>query len=712
MVKVIKRDCTEVDFNVEKIEKAIIKSMRNGSGRVDKKLAKDISNIILSECKGNDEISIYDIEKMVFDKLCLMGHQDTARAYEQYRTIREYQRQENTIDGKVLGLIDGTNKETLDENSNKQQALISTQRDLIAEEVSKDICLRLKIPAHLAYAHNIGRIHMHDLGHYLNPSFNCELINLEDMLQNGTVINGKMIEKPKSFQVACTVATQIIAQVASGQFGGQTISLAHLVPFVDISRQRIREDLKESWDKFGFQYTDDALENETERLVKKEVSAGVQTFNYQINTLQTSNGQSPFLSLFMWVNEVMEYQKDMALLIEEVFKQRLVGFKNEVGVWISPAFPKLLYALDYNNTDESHEFWYLSKLAAKCMAKRMMPDCLSVKILRENYEGNVVPPMGCRAFLSPWKDENGNYKLYGRFNMGVTSINLADCGLTAKGDINKFWEILDDTLQLCYEASIHRYEKLKNVTSDVSPIHWQYGAIARLPKHAHIGHLLEGGYATITLGYLGLYECVMALIGQSHTTKEGEKLALQIMNHLKETTVKWKQETNLGFALYGTPSESLTEKFAKACRNRHGVIEGITDKDYLTNSYHVNVTEPIDAFSKLNFESQFHAISSGGAISYVEVPNLTNNTIVIEQIIKYIYDHVQYAELNTKSDCCHVCGFDGEMLIDDDLEWYCPQCGNRDKSKMNVVRRTCGYLGENFWGKGRTQEIKERVLHL
>ena len=713
MYVVIKRDGRQVQFDASKIEIAILKAMRYGSGIVNEELAKKIG-----EDFSTDKmiVTIKEIEDYVYKALVESGDMLTAKCYEAYRAVREYQRQRNTIDNKVLGLINGENKESLMENSNKQENLISTQRDLVAEEVSKDVAKRMMLPPHIAQAHDNGLIHIHDLGHYLNPSFNCCLINLKDMLENGTVINGKMIEKPKTFRTACTIATQIIAQVASGQFGGQTMSLAHLSPFVRISEEKIRRDLVIEWNENGFMYNEAQLEKIVQRRLKEEVKGGIQTIQYQINTLQTSNGQSPFLSVFMYISEYPEYEKETVMLIEEVLRQRIQGIKNEVGAWITPAFPKLLYVTDENNIREDSKYYYLTQLASVCVSKRMMPDFISAKHMRANYEGNVFGCMGCRAWLSPYKgpinNTEGEYKWYGRFNMGLTSLNLADVGLSAQGDLDKFWKILEDRLELCRESLMLRYEKLKNVTSDVSPIHWQHGAVARLKPHQPIYPLLQNGYATITLGYIGLYECVMALIGKSHTTPEGEKLGVEIMKNLKAHILKWKEETGLGFALYGTPSESLTERFAKCLQRRFGRIPGITDRNYLTNSYHVFVGEEIDAFEKLRFESQFHPISSGGAISYVELPNLAQNPEVILTLIKYMYENVQYAEMNTKLDFCMECGYEGEILCDDNLEWYCPNCGNRDKSRMNVVRRTCGYLGENYWNEGRAQEIKERVMHL
>lgn len=717
---VVKRDGREVPFEKEKIKNAILRAMNQGSGIKREKIAEDVANEIAEEINGTDKVSIDQIEMLVYNKLISKKQKLTAKAYEDYRAVREYQRQHNTIDNKVLGIIDGTNKASLAENSNKSETLISTCRDLVAEEVSKDISLRMMLPPHIAQAHQDGIIHIHDLGHYLNPSFNCCLVNLEDMLQNGTVINGKLIEKPHSFRTACTIATQIIAQVASGQFGGQTVTTSHLAPFVRISEERIRKELSEEIDMFENAGENPNYDNIFEDIVRKrlakEVRDGVQTFQYQINTLQTSNGQSPFLSVFMYISENHEYEKENAMIIEEFIRQRIQGMKNEVGVWITPAFPKLLYVLDENNVHENSPFWYITEVAAECVSKRMMPDFISAKHMRQNYEGNVFGCMGCRAWLSPYSgdinNEDGRYKWYGRFNMGLTSINLADCGLSAQGNIDDFWKIFDERLELCYESLMLRYEKLKNVTSDVSPIHWQHGAIARLPKHAPIYQLLQNGYSTITLGYIGVYECVKSLLGVSHTTPDGEKLAIEIVKYMKSKVIEWKKRTGLGFALYGTPSESLTEKFANATVRRWGTVDGEEARGFLTNSYHVFVEEKIDAFEKLKFESQFHPISSGGCISYIEAVNLTNNIPAVISVMQYIYDNIQYAEINTKSDYCHECGYDGEIMIDDNLEWYCPNCGNRDKSKMNVVRRTCGYLGENYWNAGRTEEIKNRYVHL
>lgn len=712
---VIKRDGTVVPFRREKISSAIQKAMVAGIGKANIKLADKIAEEIEAEI-SSEEVSISEIEKMVYKKLIAHRNANVARAYEGYRAVREYQRKTNTIDQKIVGIVKGTNGDIKD-NSNKNTALISTMRDLVAEEVSKDFALRMMLPPKIAQAHNDGILYVHDLGHYLNPSINCCLVNLEDMLQNGTVINGKGINKPHSFRTASTIATQIIAQVASGQFGGQTITLSHLAPFVRVSEEKIRAEVHEELQSLWVY--EDAREEDVEKIVQKrlaeEVRAGIQTFQYQINTLLTSNGQAPFLSVLMYVSENPEYEKETAMLIEEMLRQRIQGMQNEVGAWITPAFPKLLYVTDENNIYPGTKYYYLTELAAECIAKRMMPDCLSAKKLRENY-GDIVAPMGCRAFLSPYTGETNNpgggLKWWGRFNMGLTSINLADAGLSAQGDMDAFWEILDERLQLCYESLLLRYEKLKNVTSDVSPIHWQHGAIARLGKHEPILPLLQNGYATISLGYIGVYECVRALIGQSNTSPEGEKLSLAIVQHLKDKVLEWKKETGLGFALYGTPSESLTDRFARLTRARWGVIEGITDRLFLTNSYHVFVEEPINAFDKLQYEAQFHPISSGGAISYIEVPNMSRNLPAVIELMQFMYENVQYAEFNTKLDYCQVCGYEGEILCGDDLRWYCPNCGNRDTDRMNIVRRTCGYLGENLWNEGRTDEIRNRVLHI
>lgn len=748
-LKVVKRNGELVDFDKTKIELAITKAMKYGTCIPDYDKAKLIADELEKTYNSIDmsRIDISVIERDVFHSLIRHNESDVARSYEGYRKIREYQRTNGLIDNKILGIVDGTDKKILSENSNKNDKLISTQRDLEAEEISKDIVLRTKLPPHIVHAHKSGLIYLHDLGHYLNDSFNCCLVNLEDMLDNGTIINNKMIETPKSFQVACTIATQIIAQVASGQFGGQTISSAHLAPYIRVSKLKLyREvldeleldsilkndpDVKTIYDNINSHNVSKEEIDEIDNFIKevypriykivdkrlrKEIKSGVQTIQYQINTLLTSNGQSPFLTIFMHISERPVYETENAMLIEEIIRQRLQGIKNRKGVWISPAFPKLVYVLDENNIHEDSEYYSLTKLCAKCVAHRMMPDFLSAKEMKKHYEGNVFGPMGCRAFLSPYtgpiNNTEGEYKWYGRFNMGLTSINLLDAGLSANHDLDRFWKIFDERLDLVKESLLLRYEKLKDVTSDVSPIHWQDGAISRLGPHEPIGDLLKNGYATITLGYMGVDDCVRALIGESNTSSEGEKLSVQIVQHMKDKVKEWTKEYKLGFALYGTPAESLTDTFAKSCRERFGIIPGLTDKNYLTNSFHVNVREHIDPFKKLSYEAQFHAISSGGCISYIEMPNMNNNLDAIMEVMKFIYDNIQYAEFNTKLDYCQKCDYDGEMKLDENLHWYCPNCGNRDTDTMNIVRRTCGYLGENLWNEGRTEEISERFMHL
>lgn len=712
MTKVIKRDCTEVDFQKDKISNAIIKAMKNGSGIVNTKIAEDIANEIEYDYKNKEEVSISDIEQIVFEKLIEKNQKLTARAYEGYRSIREFQRKENELDDVISGIVDGTNKEVLDENSNKNAYIAPTQRDLIAGELSRNYSRRNLLPTNITQAHDEGIIHFHDADYFVQHIHNCQLVNLEDMLQNGTVINTKMIEKPKSFQTACTVATQIVQQVANSQYGGQTITLSHLAPFVRISREKWVKRIIEDFEETSITYDMEYVNYIADKRLKEEIKAGIQTIQFQVNTFNTSNGQSPFLTIFMYISENPEYEKETAMLIEEVLNQRYDGMKNEVGVPVTPSFPKLIFVLDENNISKDSEYYYLKKLACKCVAKRMMPDFISAKIMKQNYDGEVFPCMGCRSFLSNWKDENGKYKWYGRFNQGVVTLNLVDVGLSADKDMDKFWNILDERLKLCYQALMLRHERLEGTSATISPIHWQYGSIARLSKDDKIDELLHNCYSTISLGYAGLYECVLSMLGVSHTTEDGEKFALAVMNKLKTTCDKWKNDTGIGFGLYGTPLESTTYKFARKLRDRFGVIKGITDKDYITNSYHVNVKEEIDAFRKLGFEAQFQKISSGGAVSYVEVTNLNNNLDAIEQLVDYMYDTIQYAEINTKSDYCQVCGFDGEILLDENLEWYCPNCGNRDHNKMNVCRRTCGYLGDNFWNRGRTQDINDRYIHL
>ena len=707
-MEVIKRDNKLVPFDSSKIYSAIMKAMKNGSGIVKPTIAKTIAEEIEQDLKnqGKQKIQITDIETMVFNKLIAKKQKPTAKAYESYRAIQEFKRSYTDLDKKIEGIVDGSNKDTLEENSNKNAYVASTQRDLIAGEYSKDYSRRKVLPANILHAHDEGMLHIHDLDYFLQLIHNCCLINLEDMLQNGTVINKTMIESPKSFQTACTITTQIIQQVSNGQYGGQTFNLAHLSPFVRLSYERF---VKKYHDR-GCSLEEIevyALED-----LKREVEAGIQTIQYQLITFNTSNGQSPFLSIFMYLNDNPEYIKETAMLIEEILKQRILGVKNEVGAYITPTFPKLLYVTDENNIYPDSEYYYLTLLAAECVSKRMMPDFISAKIMKQDYDGEVFGCMGCRAWLAPYIDPNtGKYKWWGRFNSGVVTLNLVDVGLSADKDMDAFWNILDERLDLCYQALIMRHERLRGTSTDISPIHWKHGALARLQSN-NFDELLFNGYSTLSLGYAGLYECVMSLIGESHTTEKGQKLALDIMHYLRNTTDRWKKETNIGFALYGTPLESTTYKLARCLKSRFGIIEGITDHDYVTNSYHVNVQEEISAEDKLIFESQFHSISSGGCISYIETANLSQNIDVIVQMIQFMYHHIRYAEMNGKFDYCHECGYEGEILIDDNNEWYCPNCGNRNHKTMNVVRRTCGYLGSNFWNYGRTAEIKDRYVHL
>lgn len=634
---------------------------------------------------------------------------ELAKRYIVYRYTRALVRKQNTTDESILGLIKNQNKELAEENSNKNTVLASTQRDYIAGEVSRDLTKRMLLPEKITKAHEDGILHFHDADYFLQPIFNCCLINIGDMLDNGTVMNGKLIESPKSFQVACTVTTQIIAAVASNQYGGQSVDLKHLGKYLRKSKEKFKKELESN---YAGKLPQEIIDSIVEKRLKTELSAGVQTIQYQINTLMTTNGQSPFVTLFLNLDEENEYIEENAMIIEEILKQRYEGIKNEKGVYITPAFPKLIYVLYEHNCLKGGKYDYLTKLAVKCSSKRLYPDYISAKKMRENYEGNVFSPMGCRSFLSPWKDENGKYKFEGRFNQGVVSINLPQIGIIADGDEEKFWKLLDERLELCFEALMCRHYALLGTNSDTSPIHWKYGAIARLKAGEKIDKLLKNGYSTISLGYIGIYEVTKLMKGVSHTTEEGHEFAVRVMKHLREKTDKWKEETGIGFGLYGTPAESLCYRFAKIDKEKFGEIKDITDKGYYTNSYHVDVREKIDAFSKLKFESEFQQISSGGAISYIEIPNMKNNLKALEEIVKFIYENIQYAEFNTKSDYCHVCGFDGEIIINDKNEWECPQCGNKDHNKMNVTRRTCGYLGENFWNEGKTKEIKARVLHL
>ena len=704
-MKVVKRNGSLAGFDKNKIYNAIMKAMKNGSGIVKPNIAKKIADEIEEEFSDKDEIRISEIETAVFDKLIAKKQKITAKAYESYRAIQEFKRNRTELDKIIEGIVDGTNEEAINENSNKNAYIASTQRDLMAGEYSKDYSRRNLLPANILYAHDEGIIHMHDLDYFMQHIHNCCLVNLKDMLQNGTVINRKMIEKPKSLQTACTVATQAVQQIANGQYGGQTISLAHLAPFVRISFHKYLEKYKNRGCS-----PEDANTYAMEDL-HEEIKAGIQTIQYQINTFSTSNGQAPFLSIFMYISEEPGYEKETAMLIEEMLRQRIQGMKNEVGAYITPAFPKLLYVTDKNNIYPDSEYFYLTELAAECVSKRMMPDFISAKIMRQNYDGEVFPCMGCRSFLAPWKDENGNYKWYGRFNQGVVTLNLVDVGLSADKDIDTFWNILDERLNLCYQALMLRHERLENTPLSTSPIHWKYGGLSRLDGD-NFNELLHNGYSSISLGYAGLYECVMSLIGQSHTTPEGEKLAIKIMQHLRDACDKWKKETGIGFSLYGTPLESTTYKLAKCLKKRFGIIPGVTDHDYVTNSYHVNVREHISAEDKLKFESQFQNISSGGAVSYIETCNLANNIPAVIELMQFMYENIQYAEMNGKFDYCQECGFEGEMKLDDNNEWYCPCCGNRNHEKLNIARRTCGYIGDNFWNKGRTAEIKDRFVHV
>ena len=708
-MQVVKRDGRAVDFDRSKIFNAVSKA-NVAVEEAERVTPEQIEEIICYiEGKNRRRMLVEDIQDIVERKLMSFGKYTLAKAYIIYRYSRALVRKANTTDDSILSLIQRSNKDVMEENSNKNAVVASTQRDLIAGEVSKDLTRRVLLPEHIAKAHDEGVLHFHDADYFIQPIFNCCLIDIGNMLDNGTVMNGKLIESPKSFQVACTIVTQIIAAVASSQYGGQSVDIRHLGKYLRKSREKFKKQFKE---ELGEAADAKMINRLAECRLQDELRSGVQTIQYQINTLMTTNGQSPFVTLFLNLDKDDPYIAENAMIIEEVLRQRLEGIKNEQGVYVTPAFPKLVYVLDEHNCLKGGKYDYITKMAVKCSAKRMYPDYISAKKMRENYEGNVFSPMGCRSFLSPWKDENGNYKFEGRFNQGVVSLNLPQIGIVAKGDEEVFWQELDKRLDLCYEALMCRHNALKKVTSDVSPVHWQYGALARLGKGESIEKLLYGGYSSISLGYIGLYELTKLMKGVSHTTKEGAEFALKVMNRLRKACDDWRAETNIGFALYGTPAESLCYRFARIDKERFGTIEDVTDKGYYTNSYHVDVREDIDAFDKFEFESQFQKISSGGAISYVEIPNMRHNLAALEQVVRFIYDNIQYAEFNTKSDYCHVCGFDGEITINDDNEWECPSCGNKDHSKMNVTRRTCGYLGENFWNVGKTKEIKARVLHL
>ena len=724
-MKIIKRNGAEVGFDITKIIIAITKANESVE-EVDRMTPVQIQRIAESvdlQCqKMNRAPTVEEIQDMVEHYIMAHGAFEVAKHYITYRYTRSLVRKSNTTDDKILSLIECNNEEAKQENSNKNPVVNSTQRDYMAGEVSRDITNRILLPKDIVEAHNEGIIHFHDTDYYAQHMHNCDLVNLEDMLQNGTVITGTLIEKPHSFATACNIATQIVAQVASNQYGGQSISLTHLAPFVQISREKIRASVRDEFDAVGVAVTEDKINSIAEKRLREEIRRGVQTIQYQVVTLLTTNGQAPFVTVFMYLGEAKNQQEkdDLALIIEETLLQRYQGVKNEKGVWVTPAFPKLIYVLEEDNIRKGSKYWELTKLAAKCTAKRMVPDYISEKKMLElkvdkNGNGHCYPCMGCRSFLTPYVDENGNPKYYGRFNQGVVTVNLPDIALSSGGNIEKFWRIFDERMELCHRALLCRHERLKGTLSDAAPILWQYGACARLKKGEPIDKLLYGGYSTISLGYAGLYECVKYMTGKSHTDPSATPFALEIMHKLNAACKTWKAQHNIDFSLYGTPLESTTYKFAKCLQKRFGVIEGITDKGYITNSYHVHVTEPIDAFKKLEFEAQFQHLSPGGAISYVEVPDMQNNLDAVLEVMKFIYDHIIYAELNTKSDYCQVCGWDGEIEVveeDGKLIWKCPQCGNTDQDKMNVARRTCGYIGTQFWNQGRTQEIKDRVLHL
>ena len=723
-MRIIKRNGSEEDFNIEKIINAVKKA--NGSGEhkflTDEQI-EDVADYVEYKCnKIRRAVSVEEIQDMVEDQLMAKGAFELARRYVRYRYNRSLVRKANTTDNRILSLIECNNEEVKQENSNKNPTVNSVQRDYMAGEVSRDLTRRMLLPADIVEADKEGIIHFHDSDYFAQHMHNCDLVNLEDMLQNGTVISDTLIERPHSFSTACNIATQIIAQVASNQYGGQSISLAHLAPFVQVSREKIRRETLAEIEELGVHPTEEKINDIVEQRLRKEVNRGVQTIQYQVVTLLTTNGQAPFVTVFMYLNEAKNEQEkhDLAMIIEETLKQRHKGVKNEKGVWITPAFPKLIYVLEEDNITEDSKYWYLTELAAKCTAKRMVPAYISEKVMLQskidkNGEGHCFTCMGCRSFLTPYVDENGKPKYYGRFNQGVVTVNLIDIGLSAGKDLDKFWKIFDERMELCHRALQCRHERLTGTLSDAAPILWQYGALARLKKGEKIDKLLHGGYSTLSLGYAGLWECVYSLIGKKLTEKEGKELGLKIMQKLNDYCAKWKKEENIDYSIYGTPLESTTYKFAKCLQKRFGIIKGVTDKNYITNSYHVHVTENIDAFSKLKLESEFQALSPGGAISYVEVPNMQDNIPAVLQVIKFIYDNIMYAELNTKSDYCQVCGYDGEIKIvhdDGKLVWECPNCGNRDQDKMNVARRTCGYIGTQFWNQGRTQEIEERVLHL
>ncbi|WP_277201711.1 anaerobic ribonucleoside-triphosphate reductase [Victivallis vadensis] len=720
-MKIVKRSGAEEEFSVAKILAAVTKANQTVEFKnaLTAQQIEAIGEYVSGICKALDRaLSVEEIQDIVETRIMQEGAFEVAKKYITYRYVRNLIRQANTTDNQILSLIECNNEEVKQENSNKNPPINSVQRDYMAGEVSKDITRRLLLPPEIVEAHEQGLIHFHDMDYFAQHMHNCDLVNLEDMLQNGTVISGTQIEKPHSFSTACNIATQIIAQVASNQYGGQSITLTHLAPFVQVSRSRIRTEVLEEFELAGAAVSEERLNAIVEKRVRDEVARGVQTIQYQVVTLMTTNGQAPFVTVFMYLNEAKSEQekKDLAIIIEEVLKQRYQGVKNEAGIYITPAFPKLIYVLEEDNVDESGEYYYLTRQAAKCTAKRLVPDYISEKKMKELKEGNCFPVMGCRSALTPWRDANGNYKFYGRFNQGVVTLNLVDIALSSERDMDRFWKIFDERLALCYKALMCRHNRLKGTLSDAAPILWQYGAIARLKKGEPIDPLLYNGYSTISLGYAGLCECVRYLTGRSHTDPEATPLAIRIMEHMNAACNRWKKETTIGFGIYGTPLESTTYKFARCLQKRFGIIPGVTDRNYITNSYHVHVSEKIDAFDKLAFEAKFQSLSSGGAISYVEVPNMQNNIEAVLQVIRFIYDNIMYAELNTKSDYCQECGFDGEIEIVKDesgkLIWRCPKCGNTDQSKMNVARRTCGYIGTQFWNQGRTQEIRDRVMHL
>ena len=725
-MKIIKRNGSEAVFDITKIIAAITKANHvvPESQRLTKEQIIEISDHVQTSCLSRGHaMNVEEIQDLVEDEIMQTGAFEVARKYITYRYVQSLKRTHNTTDDKILSLIECNNEEVKQENSNKNPTVNSVQRDYMAGEVSKDLTMRMLLPPEIVKAHEEGIIHFHDADYYAQHMHNCDLVNLDDMLQNGTVISGTLIEKPHSFSTACNIATQIIAQVASSQYGGQSISLTHLAPFVDVSRKKIRRDVEAEMRDLGIDPGEEKISEIVEKRLREEIKRGVQTIQYQVVTLMTTNGQAPFITVFMYLNEAGDNQRlksDLAIVIEEMLRQRYQGVKNEAGVWITPAFPKLIYVLEDDNIYEGQPYYYLTKLAAKCTAKRMVPDYISEKKMLEykvdkNGEGHCFTCMGCRSFLTPYVDENGKPKYYGRFNQGVVTINLVDVALSSGGDFDKFWKIFDERLELCHKALMCRHNRLKGTLSDAAPILWQYGALARLKKGEPIDKLLYGGYSTISLGYAGLYECCKYMTGKSHTDPAAKPFALHVMQHMNDACTKWKEQHNIDFSLYGTPLESTTYKFAKCLQKRFGMVPGITDRNYITNSYHVHVTEPIDAFTKLKFESEFQRLSPGGAISYVEVPNMQDNLEAVIKVMQFIYENIMYAELNTKSDYCQVCGYDGEISIvqeDGKLVWECPKCHNRDQNKLNVARRTCGYIGTQFWNQGRTAEIKDRVLHL